>query len=302
MTTVVEMAASEDEEINVAPGQPRLLGGASTAFGVVFFNTDVWGAARTPPGDAAPTASGAVRLPRLLLLPGLTPFRSVFTAQRARNAAYQWWRRDEEGTGTSSRLTALVAAATMLLISVIVAGVALLVGVPLASPGREMVQAALIVAIAVMVIRGLSRSIRREGSAALHAAEHQLAACYAETGRVSAVEAKAYPSEHPLCGSGLIIWIFVVFGAFHIALATVDAGVFSALLLRVVAIPLSVFVAYIVHKLSSVHFARFLTGPNLAVQRWLLAPPSDADRQVAAAALSAWHARAASATGAASDR
>lgn len=266
----------------------QLVGGASTASGIVFFTYGRWGAARQYRAGTPETQSGSFTQASWLRLPGLAAFRAVAASHAARTAAARWWNqnpgREDVPRQVFGLLVALVTLVILLPVCLLLLAIGRAVG---ASPMREVAQAACLVLLTVLMIAALARSVRRDGSAALHAAEHQVAACHAAGRRVTVEEAGAFSPVHPQCASGLVLLIALVFGGMHVALSGATDGFLPALGLRVVAAPAALLVAFVIHRASRLAPLRILALPSRWVQRWLLAEPRPADRAIAVAAYNA---------------
>ena len=120
-----------------------------------------------------------------------------------------------------------------------------------------------------------------------HGAEHKLIHAYEACGRPDPVEAKKFSTRHPRCGTGFLLLVFVL-AVFLFALVG-RPSVPWLVLSRIVGIPIIVGIGYELGikwaGRSSRLWARIILWPGIQLQRLTTREPSDAQLEVAAAAL-----------------
>ena len=120
-----------------------------------------------------------------------------------------------------------------------------------------------------------------------HGAEHKLIHAYEACGRPDPVVAKGFSTRHPRCGTGFLLLVFVL-AVFLFALVG-RPSVPWLVLSRIVGIPIIVGIAYELGikwaGRSNRLWARIILWPGIQLQRLTTREPSDAQLEVAAAAL-----------------
>jgi uncharacterized protein YqhQ len=120
-----------------------------------------------------------------------------------------------------------------------------------------------------------------------HGAEHKLIHAYEACGRPDAVFARKFSTRHPRCGTGFLLLVFVL-AVFLFALVG-RPSVPWLVLSRIVGIPIIVGIGYELGikwaGRSNRLWARIILWPGIQLQRLTTREPSDAQLEVAAAAL-----------------
>ena len=120
-----------------------------------------------------------------------------------------------------------------------------------------------------------------------HGAEHKLIHAYEACGRPDAEFARKFSTRHPRCGTGFLLLVFVL-AVFLFALV-VRPSVPWLVLSRIVGIPIIVGIGYELGikwaGRSNRLWARIILWPGIQLQRLTTREPSDAQLEVAAAAL-----------------
>ena len=120
-----------------------------------------------------------------------------------------------------------------------------------------------------------------------HGAEHKLIHAYEACGRPDAEFARKFSTRHPRCGTGFLLLVFVL-AVFLFALVG-RPSVPWLVLSRIVGIPIIVGIGYELGikwaGRSNRLWARIILWPGIQLQRLTTREPSDAQLEVAAAAL-----------------
>jgi uncharacterized protein YqhQ len=121
-----------------------------------------------------------------------------------------------------------------------------------------------------------------------HGAEHKVIHAYEATGRPDAELARNFSTRHPRCGTGFLLLVFVL--AVFLFAAVGRPGVPLMVLSRIVGIPIIVGIAYEIGikwagRRANSLIPRILLWPGIQLQRLTTREPSDAQLEVAAAAL-----------------
>ena len=120
-----------------------------------------------------------------------------------------------------------------------------------------------------------------------HGAEHKVIHAYEACGRPDAEFARKFSTRHPRCGTGFLLLVFVL--AVFLFAAVGRPSVPWLVLSRIVGIPIIVGIGYEVGikwaGRSKRLWARILLWPGIQLQRLTTREPSDAQLEVAAAAL-----------------
>jgi len=151
----------------------------------------------------------------------------------------------------------------------------------------NLVEGLIRIAIFILYIAGISLIPDLRKVFQYHGAEHKVIHAYESCGRADAEHAKGFSTLHPRCGTGflLLVMILAVFLFAFVGKPSVPWLVLS----RLIGIPLIIGIAYEIGikwaGRSHGVFARALMWPGLQLQRLTTREPSDAQLEVAAAAL-----------------
>jgi uncharacterized protein YqhQ len=151
----------------------------------------------------------------------------------------------------------------------------------------NLVEGLIRIAIFILYIVGISLIPDLRKVFEYHGAEHKVIHAYESCGRPDAQHAKQFSTLHPRCGTGflLLVMILAVFLFAFVGKPSVPWLVLS----RLIGIPLIIGIAYEIGikwaGRSNGLFARIIMWPGLQLQRLTTREPSDAQLEVAAAAL-----------------
>ncbi len=151
----------------------------------------------------------------------------------------------------------------------------------------NLVEGLIRIAIFILYIVGISLIPDLRKVFEYHGAEHKLIHAYESCGRPDAEHAKEFSTLHPRCGTGFLLLVMII-SVFVFAIIG-KPSVPWLVLSRLIGIPLIIGIAYEIGikwaGRSDGIFARGLMWPGLQLQRLTTREPSDAQLEVAAAAL-----------------
>jgi uncharacterized protein YqhQ len=151
----------------------------------------------------------------------------------------------------------------------------------------NLVEGLIRIAIFILYLVGISLIPDLRKVFEYHGAEHKLIHAYEACGRPDAALAKKFTTRHPRCGTGFLLLVFVL-AVFLFALVG-RPSVPWLVLSRIVGIPIIVGIGYELGikwaGRSNRLWARIILWPGIQLQRLTTREPSDAQLEVAAAAL-----------------
>lgn len=116
-----------------------------------------------------------------------------------------------------------------------------------------------------------------------HGAEHKTINAYEAGAELTPANVARFPLEHPRCGTAFLLTVVVISILIYSLLPPMGLGL--RMLSRVLLLPVIAGVAYEFLRFSAAHqdnaFIRFLTKPNLALQRLTTAEPDESMLAVA---------------------
>lgn len=123
-----------------------------------------------------------------------------------------------------------------------------------------------------------------------HGAEHQAIAAFEARAPVTAAAAAGFSRFHPRCGTSfLVVSALVSIGVYGAVLAITGVFTYFALIVtRLVGAPIVTAIAFELQRQAAKHAhgpLRFLSWPGMAAQGLTTAPPTEAELEVACAAL-----------------
>lgn len=152
----------------------------------------------------------------------------------------------------------------------------------------NLVEGLIRVAIFILYLVGISLIPDLRKVFEYHGAEHKVIHAYEASGRPDAELAQKYSTRHPRCGTGFLLLVFVL--AVFLFAAVGRPGVPLLVLSRIVGIPIIVGIAYEIGikwagRRADSLIPRILLWPGIQLQRLTTREPSEAQLEVAAAAL-----------------
>ena len=152
----------------------------------------------------------------------------------------------------------------------------------------NLVEGLIRVAIFILYLVGISLIPDLRKVFEYHGAEHKVIHAYEASGRPDAELAQKFSTLHPRCGTGFLLLVFVL--AVFLFAAVGRPGVPLLVLSRIVGIPIIVGIAYEIGikwagRRADSLIPRILLWPGIQLQRLTTREPSDAQLEVAAAAL-----------------
>lgn len=278
------------------PADDMRLGGQALLGGVMIRHGPRWGAAvRLPEGGIAtvsrPVPSIGARFRSTPLLRGVVALAETVVlgvgatmwAARARDPASRAY----QGAG------AVLAVALGVVLAVGGFGVLPTVVADMVAPGETLGLNVVETVVRAVLLVGylwlLGRSAQVREVLAYHGAEHQVVNAV-EHGRPPTVEsARACSRIHLRCGTTFLLLIVAVAFVVHLVVGRPDVWVLAVS--RVVLLPVIAALAYELVRAAGSHperaWARAVTAPGVWVQRVTTAPATDAQREVAVAAMAA---------------
>ena len=122
-----------------------------------------------------------------------------------------------------------------------------------------------------------------------HGAEHKTIFCHEEDEELTPANAQKHTTRHPRCGTSFLLIVMVV--SILVFMLTGRPQTIGHRLMRLLLIPVIAGVSYEIMKLSALHgktrWARAVSAPGMWLQGITTKPPSDAQIEVAIAALEA---------------
>ncbi len=122
-----------------------------------------------------------------------------------------------------------------------------------------------------------------------HGAEHKTIFCHEEEAELTPANAQKHTTRHPRCGTSFLLIVMVV--SILVFMLTGRPQTIGHRLMRLLLIPVIAGVSYEIMKLSALHgktrWARAISAPGMWLQGITTKPPSDAQVEVAIAALRA---------------
>jgi len=122
-----------------------------------------------------------------------------------------------------------------------------------------------------------------------HGAEHKTIFCHEEEAELTPENAQKHTTRHPRCGTSFLLIVMVV--SILVFMLTGRPQTIAHRLMRLLLIPVIAGVSYEIMKLSALHgtarWARAVSAPGMWLQGITTKPPSDAQVEVAIAALEA---------------
>lgn len=122
-----------------------------------------------------------------------------------------------------------------------------------------------------------------------HGAEHKTIFCHEEEAEMTPANAQKHTTRHPRCGTSFLLIVMVV--SILVFMLTGRPQTIGHRLMRLLLIPVIAGVSYEIMKLSALHgktrWARAISAPGMWLQGITTKPPSDAQVEVAIAALKA---------------
>lgn len=267
MTSVVESIG------RAGANQVELSGGFSHVRGVMYYTREAWAASRATGGEIettyCPMQAGS----------GSWLIAELRANRQAAKAVRTWWGDVPETLAIRLAAGGVVAA--------VCAPLVWAAGRTAGSAGaRAFVEAGVLLAALLFLVIGGGVGLRRNGTAAMHAAEHLVANRYSDQGAVTASPSGG-SRLHPLCGVSAALWIGISLGGGYVFARLSVAGPAYLLLLALLA-PLAMAVGIAVHALIG-RLPRWIgwpfQAPGLLLQSWLTAEPSARELELAAAAL-----------------